>query len=287
MSPQLLASITAICYAVALVSSRLGLKYSTPDTVTLVSILVQNVTLWSAVYLTGGIPRVSRIAVGIFCIVGTFQMGVRLLAYTGVLKIGTSRSGSLQSIGPLFSAAIAISILDEPVTMLIIAGTFLVVGGVVLVSWKPEREVPSFRWWYMLLPVGAACLTGMNHPLRRYAFSLSDEPLFFSAFMGLVSLVGFAVYRWASPHRQRLNWNRKALGPFLWTGIFETLSIVLIMTSLSVGPVVVVAPIASTYPVWALIGAKIFLRDVEKITMKTVIGILSVVAGTAAIHLGK
>jgi uncharacterized membrane protein len=59
------------------------------------------------------------------------------------------------------------------------------------------------------------------------------------------------------------------------------------MTSLSVGPVVVVAPIAATYPVWALIGAKIFLRDVEKITMKTVIGILSVVAGTVAIHLGK
>ncbi|HEX9663903.1 MAG TPA: EamA family transporter, partial [Candidatus Binatia bacterium] len=263
MSPQLLASITAICYAVALVSARLGLKYSTPDTVTLVSILVQNVTLWSAVYLTGGIPRVSWIAVAIFCIVGTFQMGVRLLAYTGVLKIGTSRSGSLQSIGPLFSAAIAISILDEPVTMLIIAGTFLVVGGIVLVSWKAEREVPSFRWWYMLLPVGAACLTGMNHPLRRYAFSLSDEPLFFSAFMGLVSLVGFAVYRWASPHKQRLDWSRKALGPFLWTGIFETLSIVLIMASLSVGPVVVVAPIAATYPVWALIGAKIFLRDVE------------------------
>ncbi|HEX2229986.1 MAG TPA: hypothetical protein VHM64_22865, partial [Candidatus Binatia bacterium] len=65
MSPQLLASITAIFYAGALVSSRLGLKYSTPDTVTLVSILVQNVTLWSAVFLTGGIPAVSWIAIGI------------------------------------------------------------------------------------------------------------------------------------------------------------------------------------------------------------------------------
>jgi uncharacterized membrane protein len=59
------------------------------------------------------------------------------------------------------------------------------------------------------------------------------------------------------------------------------------MTSLSIGRVVLVAPIAATYPVWALIGAKIFLRDVEKITMKTIIGILSVVAGTIAIHLGK
>jgi drug/metabolite transporter (DMT)-like permease len=205
-------------------------------------------------------------------------MGVRLLAYTGVLKIGASRSGSLQSISPLISATIAITILREPATTLIITGTVLVVAGIVLVSWKAEGEVSSFRWWYLLLPVGAACLTGMNHPLRRYAFSLSDEPLFFSAFMGLVSLVGFAVFRCSSPRRQRLDWNRKALGLFLWTGIFETLSIVLIMTSLSIGRVVLVAPIAATYPVWALIGAKIFLRDVEKITMKTIIGILSVVA---------
>jgi uncharacterized membrane protein len=287
MSPQLLASITAIFYAGALVSSRLGLKYSTPDTVTLVSILVQNLMLWSAVFLTGGIPKVSWVAAAIFCIVGTFQMGVRLLAYTGVLKIGASRSGALQSISPLISATIAIVVLREAASSLIIAGTLLVVTGIVLVSWKAEREVASFRWGYLLLPVGAACLTGMNHPLRRYAFSLSNEPLFFSAFMGLVSLAGFSIYRLASPRRQRLDWNRKALGPFLSTGIFETLSIVFIMTSLSVGRVVVVAPIAATYPVWALMGAKIFLRDVERISLKTVIGILSVVAGTMAIHLGK
>jgi uncharacterized membrane protein len=73
----------------------------------------------------------------------------------------------------------------------------------------------------------------------------------------------------------------------LWTGVFETFSIALIMLSLSLGRVVVVAPIAATYPVWALIGAKLFLRDVEKITFKTVVGILSVVAGTVAILLGK
>jgi uncharacterized membrane protein len=287
MSPQLLASITAIFYAGALVSSRLGLKYSTPDTVTVVSILVQNVMLWSAVFLTGGIPNVSRVAVGIFCIVGTFQMGVRVLAYTGVLKIGASRSGSLQSISPLVSATIAIVALGEPATPLIMAGTFLVVAGIVLVSWKAERELPSFRWWHLLLPVAAACLTGMNHPLRRHAFSISNEPLFFSAFMGLVSLIGFSIYRSISPHKQALDWHRKALGPFLSTGIFETLSIVFIMTSLSVGQVVLVAPIAATYPVWALIGAKIFLRDVEKITVRTILGIVSVVAGTVAIHLGR
>jgi uncharacterized membrane protein len=59
------------------------------------------------------------------------------------------------------------------------------------------------------------------------------------------------------------------------------------MTSLSLGRVVVVAPIAATYPVWALVGAKLFLRDVEEIGLKTVVGILSVVVGTIAIHLGR
>jgi drug/metabolite transporter (DMT)-like permease len=287
MSPQFLALITAICYAAALVASRRGLKYSTPDTVTWVSILVQNVSLWSAVFLTGGIPPVSSIAVGIFCIVGTFQMGVRLFAYTGVLKIGASRSSSLQSISPLIAATIAIAILKEPAGTLIIAGTLLVVCGIALVSWKAERELPSFRWWHLLLPVGAAILTGINHPLRRHAFSLSNEPLFFSAFMGLVSLFGFLIYRAVSPQNQRLAWSSGARRPFLCTGVFETLSIVLIMTSLSLGRVVVVAPIAATYPVWALIGAKLFLRDVEKVTAKTVMGILSVVAGTIAIHLER
>jgi len=287
MSAQILALITSIWYAGALVSSRRGLRYSTPTTVTLVSILVQNVSLWGAVFLSGGIPKVSRIAVALFCVVGIFQMGVRLLAYTGVLKIGASRSSALQSISPLISATIAITVLHETATALVIGGTLLVVIGIILVSWRAERELASFRWRHLLLPVYAACLTGMNHPIRRYALSLSNEPLFFSAFMGFVSFVGFLVYMTVSPQEQRLVWDRRALGPFLWAGIFETLSIVFIITALSIGRVVVIAPIASSYPVWALIGTKLFLRDVERINVKTVVGILSVVAGTIAIHLGR
>jgi drug/metabolite transporter (DMT)-like permease len=287
MSPQALALITSISYAGALVCSRLGLRYSTPTTVTLVSVLIQNVTLWTAVFVLSGIPSVSWISVVLFGIVGVFQLGVRLLAYTGVLKIGASRSSALQSINPLVAATIAIAVLKESVTALILAGTLLVVAGIVLVSWKAEQELPSFRWWHLLLPVGAACLTGVNHPMRRYALSLSNEPLFFSAFMGFVTLIAFVGYMLVSQQEPRLVWDRRALLPFLCTGVFETFSIILIITALSIGPVVVIAPIAATYPVWALIGAKLFLQNVEHIGVRAAVGILSVVAGTIAIHLGR
>jgi hypothetical protein len=56
---------------------------------------------------------------------------------------------------------------------------------------------------------------------------------------------------------------------------------------LSIGVVIVIAPIAASYPVWALIGARIFLRDAEPINLKVVLGVVSVVAGNIAIHFGK
>jgi drug/metabolite transporter, DME family len=263
------------------------MPYSTPTTVTLVSILMQNLLLWSAIFVTGGIHSVPLAGVLLFTLVGLFQLAVRLLAYTGVEKIGASRSSALQSVSPLISAAIAITFLGEPTTLLIILGTCLVVVGIILISWKPERELSSFRWWHLLLPVGAAVLTGINHPIRRYVLTMANEPLFFSALMGTVSLGGFLIYYALSPRSLRLRWNRRAIGPFLATGFCETISILLIITAISMGRVVIVAPIAASYPVWSLILSAIFLRDFESVNRKVVAGVVSVVAGNFAIHLGK
>jgi len=287
MSPQLLAFITAVSYASALVSARRGLRYSTPATVTLVSIVMQNVLLWSALFLSGGVHAVPLEGILLFTLVGITQLAVRLLAYTGVEKIGASRSAALQSISPLISATLAMALLHESTTPLIVAGTLLVVLGIALVSWKPEEQLPGFRRWHLLLPIAAAFLTGMNHPIRRYVLTMANEPLFFSALMGTVSLAAFFVYFVLSPRSQRIVWNRKALGPFLSTGLFETFSILCIITALSIGQVIVIVPIAASYPVWSLIEARIFLRDVEALDWKTVTGILSVVLGNVAIHVGK
>jgi len=284
---QVLALITSVFYASALVSARAGMRYSTPTTVTLVSILIQNLLLWSAIFVTGGVHTVPLIGILLFTVVGIFQLGVRLLAYTGVEKIGASRSSALQSVSPLVSAAIAVAILGEPTTPLIVLGTCLVVGGIVLISWKPERQLAHFRRWHLLLPIGAAFLTGINHPIRRYVLTMADEPLFFSALMGSVSLLGFLIYFSVSRRSQRLVWNRSAVGPFLATGLCETMSILLIITAISMGRVVIVAPIAASYPVWSLILSALLLRDVEPINQKVIAGIISVVAGNFAIHLGR
>src|SRR5688572_11707497 len=77
---QVLAFFTSILYASALVSARLGLRYSTPSTVTLVSILMQSLLLWTAVFGTGGVDAAPLSGILLFTLVGIFQLGVRLFA---------------------------------------------------------------------------------------------------------------------------------------------------------------------------------------------------------------
>jgi len=246
---------------------------------------MQNLLLWTAVFLTGGIPKVSSAPLLLFLLVGVTQFSVRIFSYTGVQKIGASRSSALQSVSPVISTAIAVAALRERPHPGVIVGTLLVVGGIALLSRREKKTMASFRWWHLLLPLAAAYLTGTNQPIRRYALSISNEPLLFAAVMGGVSLICLLVYLPFFPSNDRLVWSRKAVGPFLITGFAETMAILLIINALSIGTVSVVAPIATTYPLWAMLGAAIFLRDAERINLPIVLGTLSVVVGTVAIIL--
>jgi drug/metabolite transporter (DMT)-like permease len=51
--------------------------------------------------------------------------------------------------------------------------------------------------------------------------------------------------------------------------------------------VIVVTPLTATLPLWVVLGGKIFLRDVEEIAPRIMVGALLVVAGTILMALAK
>ena len=75
------------------------------------------------------------------------------------------------------------------------------------------------------------------------------------------------------------------MGWFLMAGVFETLGILLVIVALSVGQVVIVSPIVATSPLWILVGTWLFLRGIESITLRTILGAVCVVSGTIAISM--
>ena len=259
------------------------MRYSTPITVTLVSVAVHAVTLWAAVLLTGGVPSVSWWVLFLFALTGTLQPIIRLFTYAGIFYVGASRGTTLRSAHPLFCTGLAILFLGEQVSFPVVVGTLLIVAGITLISWQPEIQRASFRWWHLGYPLGAAFLAGISHPLRRYALGLANEPLYLAAIIGIVALPWLASYVVFPTKGEQPIWNRQSMGWFLMAGVFETLGILLVIVALSVGQVVIVSPIVATSPLWILAGTWLFLRGIESVTLRTILGAVCVVSGTIAI----
>ncbi|MGH7798619.1 MAG: EamA family transporter, partial [Candidatus Binatia bacterium] len=221
--PQIIALAAALSYAASGISARRGMRYSTPITVTLVSLLIHAFGLGTLLLLTGGVPNVAPWALFLFFMTGTLQPVIRLLTYAGIFYMGASRGTTVRGCHPLFSTSIAIFFLGENADIWILAGTGLIVVGVTLISWQPSSGQAVYRWWHIALPLGAALLAGISHPIRRYALSLANEPLFFAAAVGWVSLFWMGGYLLSPLARERPAWSRQARVPFVMAGIFESL----------------------------------------------------------------
>lgn len=285
MSPQFFAWLTAFSFAVANVTVRHGMRYSTPLTATFVSLIIHTIVLWTAVFLTGGIPEVAWLGVAAIFLTGIVQPAMRVFQYKGMEKIGTSRAITLRNSYPVLSVVIGIVFLGEQITLLGAIGTVLIVAGIVLSSWKLDEQFKDFRWLYVIYPLITASITSVVHPLRRFALLQSNEPLFFAALVGPISLLSFAAYYATPANQEKLIWDRRALWPFLLSGLGETLAVLFMLNAFAHGPVVIVSPISATSPIWtALLGA-IFLRQLEGLTWASMLGTISVVVGVIAITL--
>jgi len=287
MTVQIIALAASVVYALSFILSKRGFKNSTPITITFVSLLIQTVTLFAIALTITGIPETTPFVLMLFAIAGVLQAVVRMLTYIGIEKIGVARSGPIRASVPLWSATIAIFFLGETITAAIGLGTIFVVGGILLISWRADEHVKDFHRWFIVAPLLAAILGGVVYPIRRYALRFSDEPIFFGAVVGIVGLFCTACYLALPTTKEKLVWNRESIGYFIAGGAFESLGLLLVLYALSFGPVVMVTPLTATLPLWVVILSRIFLRDVEKITARIVLGAALVVAGTIAISLAK
>lgn len=297
---EAIALMAAFAYASVSVSSRVGLQYSTPLTATCVAMAVRMTLLWCAVALTGGVPTVAGSAFLLFVLLGVMQSVTSYLSFTGVARMGASRSQPLRTTYPLWSAVWSVALLGESLTPGLMTGTVLVVAGTVLISWSPDRgadhgesaggrrPVPAhtgspYRWWSIVFPLSAAFLAGIAFPVRRYALDISNQPLFFAAVLATVAAVCLAISLCASGIRGRFFWNRRALWPFVIAGAFETVASLFSLIAVSMGQVVAVAPLVATSPLWTQVLALLLLRGVERLNVRSVTGTVSVVAGTVTI----
>ncbi|MBM2804562.1 MAG: EamA family transporter [Deltaproteobacteria bacterium] len=287
MVSEILALFASIAFALFAIYGWLGLHYSTPLTATVVSLAARTITLGVTVAFFGGIPVYVTQALLVFVLLGVLQSAISLLTFIGLQKIGTSRSQPLRNSYPLWSAAIAIALVGERAGVAVLFGTVMVVIGVILISWKPDAAPPSYRWWHVIFSGGAGLFAGIAFPLRRYGLTITNEPVFFSFVVAIVSLVGTLPYTLWTRGERALVWHARGVGHFILSGFFEALGALLTLMALTSGRVVIVAPIVATTPLFSLLISLIFFRAKETVTGLTILGTLAVVGGSIAIALAR
>ena len=288
VSAQLVALASTAVYAAGNLYARVGLIHSTPLVVTLISLIVQTVVVWTILLARGSVPSADPRALAVFIAVGIALPVVRWLSYTGIARIGSARSSSLRSTHPFFSAALAIAFLSEPARHNIMLGTLLIVAGIFITCWESKGYRIDAKPLDVAFPLAAAFFSGIIHPFTRYALTITNEPLLYSAVVGLSSLVCLGAYLLISGRVSQMVWpGRRALRSFVSASLFETVGFLLFSAAVSLGPVVLIAPIMATTPMWVLLGSILVLRDLEKVTLRTAFGSCAVVAGTVLLTLNK
>jgi drug/metabolite transporter (DMT)-like permease len=279
----LLAAGSALFFGALAVTIRLALARGIDaEAASLVTTVIACVICAVLALGTGDFAKVSWGDTWPFFLTGLFAPGISQILFTrSVGVIGPSRTAIVVGISPVLSAAIAVTLLGEPLHVALIFGTLLVVaGGTLLVS---ERGGPSALLSLgVTLSLGAAVLFSIRDNLVRWAARGTDVPGFVAATASLVSatvVIGLVV---ASRPEARRRVARAAV-PFVPSGLVYGISYACLYTAFDRGRVTIVAPLVATESLFAVLISIVVLRRTERIGPRLLLAAALVVGGGALI----
>jgi uncharacterized membrane protein len=272
-----LAFSSALLSAVSTVLIRAGFQRYGPYTGFWINLVVGTVIFWLAVAVSGGPGRPTAVSIAFFVLAGLIgTVAGRLLRFISIETVGPSITSALVNLSPLMSTGLAIVLLDEHVTVPILAGTVVIVAGTMLLS--IGGKAVGVRPAQLVLPVLSAACFGIVAVLRKMGLA-GTGPVLGMAANVTTALVAFTAFLLAAGHAPAMRCRGRSLIYFVGAGIAENVAVFLIIVALKFGAVSVVAPLANVSPIFVLLLSFFFLRGLEILNARLVAGTLLIVAG--------
>jgi uncharacterized membrane protein len=279
----------AFLFAVHNIFTKKALRYSNPATGVISSLLINIVVLWTVALLFVPMANVTLASLLIFVGVGFFQPGLtRLLTYKGIDALGVAITDPIRASTPLFSAAMAIVFLGEEITLPIIVATLMIIGGITLLSWRHGAMKLAGSAVYLWFPIAASVLAGASQVVRKFGMAAVPHPFLAAAVTATSSLVISVLVMWyVEKTEESWKMNRRCVWWFVAAGITVSFAMTSIYHALDLGKVSVVIPLSSTAPLFSLILTALFLRDVERVTLRLVVSTVLIISGVVLISWWK
>jgi DME family drug/metabolite transporter len=233
-------------------------------------------------YPSFGVTAASVVA---FCAAGlTGTLLGRALYYGSIERIGAGRTEPIKASMPLFATIIAVAALGEQLTAIHGVGILLIVAGIAAITWETASseggDVGSVSPTALALPLLAATAFAMEPVLVRFGFAEGTPVTVGLVLKTCAAMLGFVGYlRWRGALPTRAIVAAEQTPWYLAGAICNTISVVCYYAALRISRVVVVAPITQTSPLIVAALAYLFLRHLERITLRLVLSSMLVVAG--------
>jgi drug/metabolite transporter, DME family len=274
---------SAMGWAADSVLVRFGLRKSNIFAAMLMSYLVSVTLMWSYLIATTSLEFLSSPAMIYYLISGCMQpLFARALFYQGITRIGVARAGPLRGIEPLFAGAIAVIFFHEQPGWLVFFGTLLIVASLWLISGKQQND-KQWRLVYALLPIGAALISAISQSLRKQALAIIPDPIVAVAVVTTVSLMLLLGFVFTTGRSEQLKMKREGFVFFLCAALVASAAQVANFIALARGELSVIIPLLNTTPLFTVIFSALFLRAVETINLRIMLGAVLMVAGVVLI----
>ena len=262
---------------------RRGLVTSNAATGTIVSVMVTAVLLWVITPFFLSLSSFQTPAIWYFGIGGIFAPAIgRYMTFKGIERVGVARSVPISNTSPMFSSIMAVILMGEHWTIQNILGTSLVILGIVILS-KTRTENSDWRKIDLIYPALAAFCFATASTLRKIGLLIVNLPLMAAVVSSTTALfVGLILHQMQGGGRE-FSLSRKSFAWFLAAGFAHTGAMLSAFYALSSGKIVIVDPLIGSSPVITLFLTTVFLRDLEALTLRVVIGALITVVGSILI----
>ena len=276
-SPQFLALASAFFSATATMLIQRGLERSNFYAGFWINVMVGVVGLWTAVFVLIPPSSFDWRALPYFVFSGVAGTAAgRFFRVASIDKVGAPVASAIGNLAPLVATGLAVVLLDEKVTVAILAGTLVIVAGTVLLSLSGKHV--GFPARYLIYPLMAAWCFGMVQVVRK--MGLSDTgPLFDAAINITAAMVASTTFVAASGKLPMLRCDRGSFGYFAVGGACENFGVLLVIVALGFGDVSVVSPLSATAPLFVLLLALLFPSGTKKLGWRVALGTALIVLG--------
>ncbi|XES76268.1 MAG: DMT family transporter [Candidatus Bathyarchaeia archaeon] len=283
-----LALLSALASGISIVLVRRNSASSTAFNVSLIVTVVGMVILFPlAIFLTD-FNQLTWAGFAFFAISGVLSPGlIRLLYYQGLKKLGATVNSSVYAAYPLYSALLAVLLLDEALSFLNMLGIVAIVAAIVVadLSLNSNRKRSS-AWKYLLFPILAGVTFAVSHIIRKHALNLSNVPVMGVAVAYAFSFLPFGILLFSS-RATRKNLAFKQNFRWFWAaGVGQAAAWFLAFYAFSLEKVTVVTPLISIEPLFVVLFTFLFLKELEPVSPKLFISIALTVLGVTLVTLG-